>query len=195
MSNKIAIGIVLLFLFSLAPYSNGLTLLDDSTNNLQSAGNSPEIHVGEQRSSSYSGVYGLNGTHFLFDNGSTIDIVDVESGQVVDTENCSSNPRVSGDRNYVLCNEGIYQYNNSGLHLIHNGPIDSNAGPKNNTTISVTGSFPGGTGSPSSCFGTNAWGNVRVYSGQSLISTVQFRHYSGGGSYASTSILHAYAGY
>ena len=82
MSNKIAISIVLLFLFSLAPYSNAAIPLDDSTNNLQSAGNLPEIHIGEQRNSGYSGVYGLSGTHFLFDNGTTIDVVDVELDDV-----------------------------------------------------------------------------------------------------------------
>ena len=130
-----------------------------------SSGNTPDITVGDQISSTYNGVYGLSNTLFLFDNGSTINIVDVMTGQVIDSENCSSIPRITADRNYVLCSEAIYQTTATGLNPIFNGPINQNARPSDNATVIFTGTQPSSS-APSDCFGTNGWGSIEIFSNQ-----------------------------
>jgi hypothetical protein len=149
-----------------------------------------EVNVGMQRASTYTAVHGLDGTQFLFENGTTIDIVDVETGETLDTENCSSAPRISASRKYVSCSEAIYEYNiTTGLQILHSGPINPYASPKDNTTTKINGNYPGYTG----CFSTQSWGDVEVYSGSNLTATVQFRHFSTSSNYYSTTIESAIA--
>ena len=149
-----------------------------------------EVNVGMQRASTYTAVHGLDGTQFLFENGTTIDIVDVETGETLDTENCSSAPRISASRKYVSCSEAIYEYNiTTGLQILHSGPINPYASPKDNTTTIINGNYPGKTG----CFSTQSWGDVEVYSGSNLTATVQFRHFSTSSNYYSTTIESAIA--
>ena len=195
---RYALLIITIFLMSLiASFPENFSEVQHSRSDVQnsifsSSANPPSVEVGVQRSSNYDGLYGLSNSLFLFDNGSTIEVVDVGTGNIIDSENCSSTPRVSADRKYVLCSNAIYQYNSSlGLQLLFNGPIDAQASPRDNATMTVNGNYPGGSGSPSHCFGTNSWGAVKIYSGANLISTVQFKQSTNNGNYATTSILSA----
>ena len=103
MKGNVAITIVFLLLTSVLLNFEPSVELESVVDELNSSTNSPEIHVGDQSSSSYSAIYGLNGTHFLFKNDTKIELVDVSSGTVVDSENCSSDPRISANREYVMC--------------------------------------------------------------------------------------------
>ena len=189
--------LLILTVLMLAPLLPLTELISENSNSesefekliFYSSGNTPDINVGDQKSSTYNGVYGLSNTLFLFDNGSTIDIVDVMTGQVIDSENCSSTPRITAERNYVLCSEAIYQTSATGLNPIFNGPINQNARPSDNATVIFTGTQPSSS-APSDCFGTNGWGSIEIFSNTTLIASLQAKHY-GSASYATTTIIQA----
>ena len=119
MKGNVAITIVFLLLTSVLLNFEPSVELESVVDELNSSTNSPEIHVGDRSSSSYSAIYGLNGTHFLFKNDTKIELVNVSSGTVVDSENCSSNPRISANREYVMCGGNSYHYNGIDLQLHH----------------------------------------------------------------------------
>jgi len=128
-----------------------------------SSGNAPDINVGDQRSSTYNGVYGLSNTLFLFDNGSTIDVVNVESGNTVDSENCSGDPRITADRNYILCQDHVYAYDGNSLNHYRN-----NSGVMHPENITV--SWNSGWTSYPNTFRYDFQGQITIQNGSTTIS-------------------------
>ena len=76
--------------------------------------------LGSIKSSDYEDVFGLDGTHFLFKNETEIKLIDVESQRVLDNIMCNSSPRISADRNFVMCGGKSYRYNGTNLVFHHN---------------------------------------------------------------------------
>jgi len=147
-----------------------------------------DSEVGQEYSSNYSNVYGLEGTHFLFFNGTGIELIDVRNNTVLDSESCSSSPRISANRQYVMCTNAVYEHNGTQLDVVRLGNIDMDSRPSDNATVVVTGTNPSQSSSPSNCFGSNSWGTLQVVSGGNTIATIQVQYTNSHGTYASASI-------
>ena len=148
---------------------------------------SADSEVGVQYNTDYDTVYGMKGTHFLFFNGSGIDLVDVRNNSILDSESCSSSPRISANRQYVMCSNAVYEHNGTQLHVVRLGNIDMESRPSDNATVIVSGNQQ----QNSECFGVSGWGSLQVVSGGSTIATIQVKYTDAHGTYASASIKEA----
>jgi hypothetical protein len=97
---------------------------------------SADSSVGAQNSSNYSEVYGLEGSHFLFWNGTGIHLVDVANNIVLDSQTCGSpGPRISANRSFIICNEAIYEYTGSNLSIRYLNPSNLLVNPESNLSV------------------------------------------------------------
>jgi len=119
---------------------------------------SADSTVGEQIGTQYTSIYGLKGKHFLFDNGSNLELVDVSSGIVVDSENCSTAPRISANREYVMCDGNSYHYNGIDLQLHHQ--------------YSNVRSTPGSNLHVEWIYGSNTANQIYIKNGSSTVNTI-----------------------
>ena len=117
-------GVMIAILLVLLPFSNMNVMAQDST-------------VGEIGSGDYSEVYGLHDTYFLFSNSTGSALIDVADMREIISIPCSTSSqiRISADRNYVMCSDGIYEFANNSLSLKFGGPISMDSTPKDNNTL------------------------------------------------------------
>ena len=94
-----------------------------------------ESELGKLSDSDFTEIYGLQGTDYLLVNSTGSYLMDVRTQTINSNISCNSNIRISADREYVMCPDGIYHYNNSTLTLKFNGPINMENTPRDNNSL------------------------------------------------------------
>ena len=93
--------------------------------------------LGKLSDSDFTEIYGLQGTDYLLVNSTGSYLMDVRTQTINSNISCNSDIRISADREYVMCPEGIYHYNKSTLTLKFNGPIDMENTPRDNNSLNA----------------------------------------------------------
>ncbi len=92
-----------------------------------------------QTNGAINSVFGVEGTQFIFVNSTSATLYDVKTKSEIDSVPCTTFSRMDQDSTKLMCEDGIYEVNQTGFNLLHQGPIDRLATPNNNLTAVVTG--------------------------------------------------------